>query len=233
VQESISIDYFIYKTKGEAALPPSPEELGFPAVNDEEERSGRPLPLDSLLILSRLRQERRLSTMDLTHSTQKSEQETRVTLEKLVESGLIEAHGTGRGRTYTLSAKLYQKSGQKADYVRQAGFNPIQQEQMIMSYIKENKTIKRSEAADLCRISPFQSYRILKKLMEEGVIIPKGKGKGTTYERRCLQHAPEEAPSRFSNISTSCDIYFTNYPNKLINIKKTNYNYTKLTVNYI
>ena len=120
----------------------------------------------------------------MTHSTQKSEQATRITLEKLVESGLVEAHGTGRGRTYTLSAKLYQKTGQKAGYVRQAGFDPIQQEQMILSYIKEHETIKRAEAADLCRISFFQANRLLKKLTEAGIILPKGKGKGTFYERR-------------------------------------------------
>ena len=153
-------------------------------VLNEEKRTGNPLPLDSLIILSRLRQEKRLTTPDLTHSTQKSEQATRITLEKLVESGLVEAHGTGRGRTYTLSAKLYQKTGQKAGYVRQAGFDPIQQEQMILSYIKEHETIKRAEAADLCRISFFQANRILKKLTEAGKILPKGKGKGTFYERR-------------------------------------------------
>lgn len=153
-------------------------------VLHEEKRIGHSLPLDSLIILSRLRQERRLTTVDLTHSTQKSEQETRVILGKLVESGLIEAHGIGRGRTYTLSAKLYQKTGQKAGYVRQVGFDPIQQEQMIMSYIKEHKAIKRAEAADLCRISLFQANRLLKKLTEAGMIIAKGKGKGTFYERR-------------------------------------------------
>jgi ATP-dependent DNA helicase RecG len=119
---------------------------------------------------------------DLTHSTQKSEQATRVILGKLVESGLIEAHGNGRARTYTLSAKLYQKTGQKAGYVRQTGFDLIQQEQMILSYIKEHKTIQRIEAADLCRISPFQAKRLLKKLVLEGKIITKGRGRGTFYE---------------------------------------------------
>lgn len=151
-------------------------------VLHEEKRIGDSLPLDSLIILSRLRQERRLTTVDLTPSTQKSEQETRTTLEKLVESGLIEAHGTGRGRTYTLSAKLYQNAGQKAGYVRQAGFDIIQQEQMIMSYIKEHKAIKRAEAADLCRISPFQAKRLLRKLVEEQRIEAKGNGKSTFYE---------------------------------------------------
>lgn len=150
----------------------------------EEERIGRPLPLDSLIILSRLRQERRLATADLSLSTQKSEQETRVVLQKLVESGLIAAHGNGKGRAYTLSAKLYGKTGQKAGFIRLAGFDAIQQQGMIIKYIKEHRTIKRSEAADLCRISPYQANRLLKRLSTEGRIISKGKGKGTFYERR-------------------------------------------------
>lgn len=148
-------------------------------VLNEEKRIGHPLPLDSLIIFSRLRQERRLTTADFAYSIQKSEQETRIILEKLVESGLVEAHGTGRGRTYTLSAKLYQK----AEYVRQTGFEPIQQEQMIMSYIKEHKTIKRAEAADLCRIGPHQATHLLKKLVKEGKITLKGSRKGAIYEQ--------------------------------------------------
>lgn len=99
-----------------------------------------------------------------------------------MESGLIEAHGNGGARTYTISAKLYQKTGQKTGYVRQAGFDPIQQEQMIMSYIKEHKAIKRAEAADLCRIGPHQATRLLKKLAKEGKIILKGSRKGAVYE---------------------------------------------------
>lgn len=148
----------------------------------EEKRLGDSLPLDSLMILSRLRQERRLTTADLIHSTQKSEQTTRVSLEKLVESGLIEAHSHGRARTYTLSAKLYQKAGQKASYVRQTGFDLIQQEQMILSYIKEHQSIKRAEAADLCRISSHQAKRLLKNLVDKGKIILKGVNKGAVYK---------------------------------------------------
>jgi ATP-dependent DNA helicase RecG len=46
-------------------------------VLHEEERTGKAMPLDSLIVLSRLRIERRLSIADLVPSLQKSEQETR------------------------------------------------------------------------------------------------------------------------------------------------------------
>ena len=131
--------------------------------------------------VSPLKKERRLKTVDLARSTQKSEYETRVSLGKLVDAGLIEAHGDGRGRSYTLSAGVYSKIGEKSGYVRQTGFDPIQQEQMILSYIKQHHSIKRGEAAELCRISPDQAKRLLKKLLEEGKIVSKGKKKGAYY----------------------------------------------------
>ncbi len=149
-----------------------------------EERTGTSMPIDSLIILSRLRQERRLTTSDLTEDTQKSEQATRTALEKLVEAGLVEAHGAGRGRTYTLSAKVYRHAGQKAAYIRQAGFDSIQQEQMVLKFIEKHGRIKRADVADLCKISPFQATRLLKRLVGEGKIAPEGKGKGTYYELR-------------------------------------------------
>lgn len=150
----------------------------------QEERTGRAMPLDSLIILSRLRQERRLTTAELAPSTQKSEQETRSALEKLTEAGLVDAHGTGRGRTYTLSAKVYGKAGQKADYVRQAGFDLIQQEQMVLNYIDRHGSIKRADVMDLCRISKDQAYKLLSRLKENGRIEQVGERKGAIYRRR-------------------------------------------------
>ena len=70
-------------------------------VVEEEEKLGN-MPIDSLIILSRLREERRLTTADLVPSVQKTEASVRATVEKLVETGFLEPHGTGRGRAYTL-----------------------------------------------------------------------------------------------------------------------------------
>ena len=133
--------------------------------------------------MSRLRDERRLTTADFVASVQKTETNVRSTVEKLVEIGLLESHGTGRGRTYTLSAQLYQSAGQQAEYIRQAGFSPIQHEQMVLNYIDKNKTIKRADVADLCRISPQQATRLLKRLVESQAIRSVGVGRATRYEK--------------------------------------------------
>jgi len=149
-----------------------------------EERTGVPMPIDSLIILSRLRQERRLTTTDLAENTQKPEASTRATLEKLVEAGLIEAQGTGRGRSFMLSAKVYKKTGQKAAYVRQAGFDPIQQEQMVLTYIDKHGSIKRAEVMELCRLTKDQAYKLLKRMEKNGQIAQSGSRKGAVYERK-------------------------------------------------
>jgi ATP-dependent DNA helicase RecG len=147
----------------------------------QEEKSKGRMPFDSLLVLSQLRRERRLTTKDSASFIQKSERETRAVLEKLTEAGLVDAHGTGRGRTYTLSQKIYSNAGQKAAYVRQTGFEPIRQEQMILSYIDKHGSIKTRDAADLCRLSLPQAYRTLIKMKQKKLLEQHGKNRCSVY----------------------------------------------------
>ena len=148
-----------------------------------ESRTNGSMPLDSLIILSRLHQERRLTTADLAASTQKPESSTRATLEKLLEAGMIEAQGTGRGRSYMLGAKVYKKTGQKAAYVRQAGFDSLQQEQMVLAYIGKHGSIKRGEAMELCRLTGPQAYYLLHRLAQQGKIRKQGERRHALYTR--------------------------------------------------
>lgn len=152
-------------------------------VIEQEDKLGS-MPIDSLIILSRLRNERRLTTTDLAPSVQKPEGKVRATLEKLVETGFLEPHGAGRGRTYTLSAAMYRKAGKKSEYIRQAGFSSIQQGQMVLNYLDKHGKIKRSDVIDLCRVTPDQAYKLLSRLKKQGEIVQIGERKGAVYERR-------------------------------------------------
>lgn len=151
-------------------------------VVEQEDKLGT-MPIDSLIILSRLREERRLTTTDLAPSVQKPEANVQATLEKLVEIGFLEPHGNGRGRTYTLSVRLYQNAGQRAEYIRQVGFAPIQQEQMVLNYIDKHGSIKRADVMDLCHLNGSQAYRLLKKLSENGLVYKTGEKKHAVYTR--------------------------------------------------
>lgn len=147
-----------------------------------EERTGIRMPLDSLIVLARLRKERRLDVQATASAIQKNESVARAVLERLVEAGLIEGRGATRGRTYTLSAQVYQRLGQDADHVRQAGFDPIQQEQIVLQYARTQGRITRSEAAELCRPASEQAKRLLTRMEEKGLLTQTGTRKGAYYE---------------------------------------------------
>ena len=147
-----------------------------------EERNGMALPLDSLIVLAKLREERRLDISELALAMQKNEGAARAVIERLIETGLVEAHGIKKGRTYTLSAKVYRSMGQKAGYVRQAGFDPIQQEQMVLQYVKKHGKITRRDVVELCRIGSDQAKRLLEMFVKTGKLKRFGKKRGSYYE---------------------------------------------------
>jgi ATP-dependent DNA helicase RecG len=151
-------------------------------IIEEEKRRNAPMPLDALLVLAQLRQEKRLDASQIAPIIQKDEAAARAVLERLVEAGLAEAHGIKRGRTYTLSAKVYRQLGGKAAYIRQAGFDAIQQEQMVSRYVKTHGQITRRETVELCNLSPDQAYRLLNRLTEQGVLVRRGGRKRAVYE---------------------------------------------------
>ncbi|MFH1574984.1 MAG: hypothetical protein ABIG68_13450 [Acidobacteriota bacterium] len=101
-------------------------------------------------------------------------------LEQLVESGLVQAHGS-RPRVYTFSAGVYRADGQASAYVRQAGFSVLQQEQMVLQYVRIHGRIERKNAAELCRISQYQASRLLRKLVFQNKLLQEGKGRGAHY----------------------------------------------------
>lgn len=155
-------------------------------VIEEENRRQSPLPIESLIALGQLRQKRRLDISTLALFIQRDEGIARSILEQLVEAGLVEAHGVKKGRTYTLSPQIYQQMGQPVDYIRQVGFDPIQQEQMILSYVKKYGRITRKGTMELCRLNEDQASRLLRKLTNLNKLKLEGKGRSAGYVMRPL-----------------------------------------------
>ena len=116
----------------------------------------------------------------------------RSVLNSLVERGLLESRGEGRGRTYHLAAARYREIGESAAYVRARGFDPIQQEQMILTYVVQHGSIGRAEAAELCRITPDQASRRLRRMARDGTLTMTGSRRTARYrnaeEMRTLTH---------------------------------------------
>jgi ATP-dependent DNA helicase RecG len=165
------------------SIPGGEANLDFVRLLVTEAQGGRVLGLDELLILNALWQERSLTTDEAARLTQKPEADARATLHRLVEAGLVEERGQKKGRTWLLSAASYRALGDRAGYVHQRGFEPLQQEQMVLQYVEKHGRITRREAAELCRIGPYQATRLLNKLVRDGRLLRHGTKKGAFYER--------------------------------------------------
>ena len=137
--------------------------------------------MDTLIALNLLRRERRVDTAALANAMQHDQAAARMLLERLVEAGLVEAHGIKKGRTYTLSPQVYRTLGQEEGYIRQVGFDDIQQAQMILQFVAAHGKIARSQASTLCKISEDQAFRLLRKLVKDGNLRREGEGKGSVY----------------------------------------------------
>ncbi|MEH6353338.1 ATP-binding protein [Pseudomonas sp. 3JA] len=164
-------------------LPTAEADLDFRRLVVEHERAtNAELPIDSLIALAALRETKRVTADELAVQIQRDTASAKRTLEALTEAGLVEAHGSTRGRSYTLSARLYQAVGDKAGYTRQAGFTPIQHEQMVLNYVQQHGQIQRAEVMDLCRLSPDQAAKLLKRMKDKGTLIQQGERRWSVYK---------------------------------------------------
>ena len=147
-------------------------------VSEEQRRTGEPMPLNALLALNILKQARRMSLAEISKEANMSETKMRANLERLTESGLIEAVGNGRGRAYILSAKVYKDP---TKYVRQTDIDKLRYTELILKLTKQKKLITRKDVIELLHVSPPQAYRILQKMVAEGELIREGNTSAATY----------------------------------------------------
>jgi ATP-dependent DNA helicase RecG len=79
---------------------------------------------------------------------------------RLVEAGILEDRGAGRSRKFHLTSRFYDMAQDRSAYVRVKGADPLQQERMILDYVKAYGSITRSQAAELCQTTPPQARHV-------------------------------------------------------------------------
>lgn len=136
---------------------------------------------------------RSLTAEEAAVALQSDADRARNVLARLVDAGILEARGEGRGRAYHLTAAMYRVLGDHAGYVRVRGFEPAQQEQMVLQYAQEHGQITRREAAELCKLSADQASRLLRRLAAEH---PELRLEGERRGARYVWHGPRRAPRK-------------------------------------
>ncbi len=175
-----------------------PADLAFVRmVLHEEARHHGAFPVETLLVLTALREARRMSAAELASHLQCIPTQASKLIEPLAESGLIQAHGTGRGRQYTLSPQVYRELGQSMEYTRQAGFDNLQQIELIKNYVRQEGRIKREDVATLCRLTLRQASYRLTQMEKAGQLQRHGESRGTHYT---LVATASTTPSKTNNL---------------------------------
>lgn len=158
-----------------------PDKAFVQMISEEQARIGRALPIHSLLVLNVLKQLHRASAGAIAQDIKTDITKVKVTLENLAEAGLIEASGSGRGRVYFLSSKVYKESGKTLGYVRLTDIEELRYNELVLQLAKKQGFVARQNVVDLLHISPPQAYRLLQKLVENEKLSLDGKGRYARY----------------------------------------------------
>ena len=153
-------------------------------VSNEQKRLGRPLPINTLLVLNYLKDAPRSDNHQISEALNLSETVVKTVLEKAIESGLVEAYGSGRGRNYILSKRVYQEANgnNNIGYVRQMDIDETRYLELIQNLAKNNEYISRSDVVQLLHINESKAYNLLKKLVSDGALLPINKGRYAKYQ---------------------------------------------------
>lgn len=150
-------------------------------VSDEQNRLGRPLPINTLLVLNVLKDIPRSDVHQISEATKLSETIVKTVLEKAIETGLVEAYGNGRSRNYMLSHTVYADRRNAIGYVRQADIDETRYSELIVQLAKTNEFISRSDVVQLLHVSYNKAYQLLRKLVDRGILVRVNSGHYAKY----------------------------------------------------
>lgn len=148
---------------------------------EEREHTGKTMPVNGLLILNMLKNERRCTFETMNKTLDMSEQRLRTMLGQLTEAGLIEGTGNGSRRAYTLGSKVYKSSGKTIEYVRQTDIDRVRWPELILKLASGQGNVTRADVMELLHIDGNQASYQLSKLVKAGKLQVVGRGKGAHY----------------------------------------------------
>lgn len=159
-----------------------PDEAFVGMVAEEERRRGAPLSVWALIVLSLLREHRRLTLSQLCDFSHLAERQVVKTVENLVESGLVEGSGSGSARGYTLSSRVYKRTDSLSSYARQHNIESTKRDALVLDYAERNGgSVTTADVMEMLNLSYISAYRLLKKLEQSGRLRHEGSGPSSRY----------------------------------------------------
>ena len=169
----VTVSLFIQRSK--------PDRQIAQLVSNEQNRIGRPLSLNTLLVLNTLKDLPKSTVGQISEATNISEIVVKGILDTSIETGLVEGFGNGKNRTYILSPKVYKTQRAKIGYVRQVDIDETRYPELIINLAKNTDYLSRADIVQLLHVSPSKAYNLLKKLVEQKLLEPINKGHYAKY----------------------------------------------------
>jgi len=122
--------------------------------------------------------------LDLIHREQPVPDDLKPSVQRLLELGVIERVGRGRGTRYILSRRFYAALRKKGIYTRQKGLDRETNKQLLLKHIRDSAE-EGTTLAELQQVLPALGRRsvqgLLQELRDEGRIRLEGRTKGARW----------------------------------------------------
>ena len=147
----------------------------------EVRRQSEVLSLGELLVLHEIRTEGAITvdrTAELCHIVQP---EARIVLGLLIDKGIVEPLGSGRGRRYFFTPALNHRFGQSPRRQMSSFNESADVRQRVLDFVGQHASISRGDAAELFGITPDRASRLLREMRDGGLLEMVGTRRGACY----------------------------------------------------
>lgn len=145
------------------------------------EDRGIDMPIDSLLVLSTLR-DGELTMQELARMLRKSEATTRGIIGVLVRENMIEQRVEGKVHVYFLGKAYHQELGEEVAYTKMVGLSHARKINMIQEHLDQHHKISCGQIMELCDVERAEAKKLISEVREKTNLRLIGRGRGAHYE---------------------------------------------------
>ena len=123
---------------------------------------GHEIDLDSLLVLTHLREHAFIDTLSASELLQLSRDDARGVLDRMAQPrvGILERRGKTKAATYHLSKNVAKDLLGKAAYTKTKGLDPIRFQEMVRQFVSDHGAVTPQECRELLGLGESQTARV-------------------------------------------------------------------------
>lgn len=141
---------------------------------------GHSLSVPALLVINALREMPRARVYEIAEYTHLAQAVVRSAIGQLIQQGMVEVRESPSGRSYRLTASL---PGQTPDPAAKSGPDDSPTD-VVLDLVRDKEFVTNADVSAALGISSSRSYRLLKRMADEGLLEPVNKGRYSKYRLR-------------------------------------------------